>query len=50
MKAKKKKKIAEMTEQGIMVDTEQLYKLGPVAGAIAMFKDLLDLDTKEDKK
>ena len=33
---------AKLTPQGIMVDTDQLHELGPVAGAIAMVASLCD--------
>lgn len=40
-KMSKKNRIAIMTKRGIMVDYRELNKLGPVGGAIEMFKDLL---------
>jgi len=46
-----------MTERGIMVDSKELYKLGPVDGAFSMFADLLsdilvedDLSSKKQGK
>jgi len=46
----KRKRVAKMTELGIMVDTKELYKLGPVNGAISMFADLVIdiISEKED--
>ena len=44
----KRKRIAKMTERGIMVDPKELHKLGPVDGALAMFADLLGDIVDED--
>ena len=38
-------RLAKMTPKGIMVDTDQLHKLGPVNGAIAMIASLFNDDT-----
>ena len=39
-------RVARLTKQGIMVDTNQLHELGPVGGAIAMIADLLDSEPR----
>ena len=34
-------RIARLTSKGIMVDTQQLHRAGPVEGAMAMFKSMM---------
>jgi len=39
-------RIARFTDKGIMVNTEELHRLGPIDGAFAIIQNLLDNKTK----